>query len=384
MRKQIKYHQTEKGQMLPWVVLIAFVIFAMVALIIDGGSILSNRRTAQAAADAAALAGAKRVCSGYSDAIPVAEAFAIDNGASAVSVSLSGKEVAVNATVENGSFFSRVFGEDQLQASAQATAGCYGPKGKSVLPLSWYCRAPSVGGPFPPEYGCLVQTLNWETLAPLVRGEIASLPIADYYGNVNTYFMSGTNVLDSAGVPPKQIYIIIDSDKVCLEDGGEIPCDLDGDGKKDIQLGGDRGWLYLTADTSSIGDWIDGGPHPDITVDSHVWLSGKSGVSTSVYIKMVNSGFIGELVLIPVYNVLCDGDPRTDASCVAAAHASPPWPAFHGVDHFDEIRNTTLNYHILTFQPFYISCIDTKGNCPGFAYAQSLPGGEDLQGRPGD
>ena len=382
MEKQIKYDQFEKGQMLPWIALLAFAIFGAVALVVDGSALLSNRRTAQAAADAAALAGAKRICSGYADAIPVAEAFAINNGAATVSVGLTGKEVNVATTVTNDSFFARIFGEDQLTADAQASAGCYGPKGKSVLPLSWYCRAPSVGGPFPPEYGCLIQTLNWDTLAPLVRHEVASLPIADYFGNVKEYFMSGDNILDSTGLPPKQIYIIIDSDKVCLEDGGEIPCDLDGDGKKDIQLGGDRGWLYLTADTSSIGDWIDGGPHPNITVNSHVWLSGKAGVSTSVYIKMMTSGFIGEVVLIPVYNVLCDGDPRTDASCVAAAHASPPWPAFDGTDNFSEIRNTTLNYHILTFQPFYISCIDTKGNCPGFAYAQSLPGGDNLTDGP--
>ena len=382
MKNKVQHHELEKGQILPWVVLIAFVIFGMVALIVDGGALLSNRRTAQAAADAAALAGAKRICSGYSDAIPVAEAYAIDNGASSVTVSMIGKEVNVSTTVSNSSFFAGLFGEEALITGAQASAGCYGPKGKSVLPLSWYCRAPSVGGPFPPEYGCLIQTLNWEQLAPLVRRDVASLPIADYYGNTRDYFMNGDNILDSAGLPPEQIYIIIDSDKICLEDGGEIPCDLDGDGKKDIQLGGDRGWLYLTADTSSIGDWIDGGPRPNITVNPHVWLSGKAGVSTSVYTKMISGGFIGEVVLIPVYNVLCEGDPRTNASCVSAAHASPPWPAYDGVDNFEEIRNTTLNYHILTFQPFYISCIDTGGNCPGFAYAKSLPGGENLKDGP--
>jgi len=201
---------------------------------------------------------------------------------------------------------------------------------------------------------------------------------------VNTYsFEPNTrNIVDSNGIPPKQIYIVIDSDKVCVEDGGEIPCDLDGDGKKDIQLGGDRGWLYLTADTSNIGDWIDAGPHPNLTVESHVWLSGKPGVATSVYNKMINSGFIGEVVLIPVYNVMCDGDPRVETACVEAAHDPLEWPPFGGLDNFDEIRNTQLNYHILTFQPFYISCIDTKGECPGFRYAQSLPGGDALTDGP--
>ena len=376
----------EKGQMIPWVVLLAFAIFGMVALIVDGGSLVSNRRTAQAAADAAALAGAKRVCTGFADAIPVAQAYAYDNGASSVAVTVVSKEVTVTATIENESFFAKIFGEENLRTSAQATAGCYGPKGRSAVPLAWYCRAPSVGGggPFPENFGCKMQTLDWDEVEPLIEGQVSSIPIRDYDGNERAFSIpqNTSNIVDINDLPPDQIYIVIDSDKVCLEDGGEIPCDLDGDGKKDIQLGGDRGWLYLTADTSSIGDWIDDGPRPDLTVESHVWLSGKSGVDTSVYIKMINSGYSGEVVLIPVYNVICEGDPRVDASCVDAAHASPPWPPFIGIDHFDEIRNTQLNYHILTFQPFYVSCIDKKGDCPGFRYAQSLPGGDALTDTP--
>jgi len=145
----------------------------------------------------------------------------------------------------------------------------------------------------------------------------------------------------------------------------QVSIDLDGDGKKDIQLGGDRGWLYLTADTSSIGNWVDQGPHPDITLKSHIWLSGKSGVATSVYIKMKSSGFEGEVVLIPVFNYLCDGDPRIDTSCVSEAHASPPWPPFSGEDDFSQIKFGSDNYHIIAFEPFYITCVDKKGDCPG-------------------
>jgi len=80
--------------------------------------------------------------------------------------------------------------------------------------------------------------------------------------------------------------------------------------------------------------------------------------------------------LVPVYNYVCDGDPRVDTYCVTEAHASPPWPPFSGEDDFSEIRNSKVNYHIIAFEPFYISCIDEKGNCPGFQLAQSLSGGE--------
>jgi len=96
---------------------------------------------------------------------------------------------------------------------------------------------------------------------------------------------------------------------------------VDGDGKKDIKMGGDHGWLYLTADTSSIGDWVDGGPHPQSSLQPHVWLSGNSGNVTSVYIKM---------------------------------------------------KNQNPKYRIIAFAPFYVSCVDKKGDCPGMIYAQSL------------
>ncbi|MFH1446711.1 MAG: pilus assembly protein TadG-related protein, partial [Chloroflexota bacterium] len=268
MKKFLIKYKLEKGQMIPLVVLMLFVIIGMVALILDGGSIMSNRRTAQAAADAGALAGAQRACLGKSDAKSVAEYYAITkNNATTAIATVVGTQVTVKTTVENSSFFAKFFGEFTLEASAEATAGCFGVRGVSPLPLAWNCRAPSVGGgPFDPLYGCQIQTLSWNLIGPMVNPNWdppserkTSVSISDYDGNIKDYFMSGTSIVDSAGIPPEQIYIIIDSDKICLEDdllNGVVRCDLDGDGKKDIQLGGDRGWLYLTADTSDIGAWI--------------------------------------------------------------------------------------------------------------------------------
>jgi len=175
---------------------------------------------------------------------------------------------------------------------------------------------------------------------------------------------------------------------------------LDGDGKKEIKMGGDRGWLYLTADTSNIGDWVDdsphpesflqphvwlsgNSPHPESFLQPHVWLSGKSGNVASVYNKMKTNGYEGEVVLIPVYYVLCDGDPRTTIDphtgllCVDAAHA-PPWS--YGEDDFSEMKNANPKYHIIAFAPFYVSCVDKLGDCPGMIYAQSLD--EDIDKDP--
>jgi hypothetical protein len=379
MKRKSFRNKFEVGQVIPLVVLLLVVILSMVALILDGGSIMSNRRTAQAAADSGALAGAQRACSGQLDAKTVAEAYAINNGASTAEATVDGTEVTVVVTVENSSFFAKVFGVETLTGTAEAVAGCYGVSGKSVVPLAWYCKAPPVGGgPYPEEYGCQIQTISWDVLGTFINGGVDTVDIEDFDHNVVTYYRhtDGTSLVDSDGNPPEQIYIIMESDKICIEDGGEILCDLDGDGKKDVQVSGDRGWLYLTADTSNIGDWVDEGPHPDITLVSHIWLSGKSGVTTSVYTKMISSGYIGEVVLIPVFNYFCDGDPRTDSTCVEEAHASPPWPPFYGEDDFSQIRNKSDNYHIIAFEPFYVSCVSKKGDCPGFRLAQALSGGE--------
>ena len=375
-----KFHinkRIEIGQVIPIVVLMLFVIIGMVALSLDGGGSMSNRRTAQAAADAGALAGAQCACYGLPDPKGTAESYATNNGATTAEATVSGKEVTVIAAVENPSFFAKIFGEQTLLASAEATAGCYGVKGKGAVPLAWRCPPPDGSGPFNPDYGCKMQTLDWEEIEPLLKGQVADLDIPEWNGNPQgTFHMSGTNIIDNDGIPPNQIYVVINEDKICFEDSGnpdDIICDWDGDGKREIKMGGDRGWLYLTKDTSNIGDWVDDGPHPESFLQPHVWLSGKSGDVASVYNKMKNNGYEGEVVLIPVFNVLCDGDPRTTIDphtgllCVDAAHA-PPWS--YGEDDFSEMKNANPKYHIIAFAPFYISCVDNQGDCPGYTYAQ--------------
>ena len=276
MKKFLIKNKLETGQVIPLVVLMIFVIIGMVALILDGGSIMSNRRTAQAAADAGALAGAQRVCLGKSDAKSVAEYYAtVNNNATSALATITQECVIVETTVENPSFFAKIFGEQVLAASAEATAGCFAASGKAVLPMTWRCWPNNNEGPFNEEYGCEMQTLSWELIGPMVdpnwipsSERVTSVSISDFDGNTEDYFMSNTSIVDSTGlVPPEQIYIISDSNKICIEDGGDIQCDLDGDGKKDIQLGGNRGLLYLTADTTNIQQWITD-PDPDFLIKS--------------------------------------------------------------------------------------------------------------------
>lgn len=377
----------EIGQTLPFIVLMIFVILGMVALVLDGGSVMANRRTAQVAADSAAMAGAQRACYGYSDAVAVAEAYAANNGATMSSVSVSGTTVTVEATVENPSFFAKVFGDDTLTAVADASAGCFAPQGVDLMPVAWSCRSTVTGGPFDEGKDCQIMSLDWDNLLePLVTGQVSTISIP---GNTGLFKMAmdGTSIVNtSTGEPASQIYILMDkiasnTDIVCKEDldpsdpaySSAITCDVDGDGKNDIEGFGNKGWLDLDGGGGGAGDtrdWIRYGF--DDIIEPHTWLAGEPGTEEIAYKTMKNYR-LGDVVLIPVFNAICDAkDPLSNAACMAAAHADPfppepPTGDIAGSGH-------KPNFHIITFAPFYISCVHEKQHdtCPGFELAQNM------------
>lgn len=369
MRTILRKNKLEIGQVLPLVVLMMFAIIAMVALIIDGGMILSNRRTAQAAADAGALAGAQRACYGYNDAETYARSYAENNGATSVSLPLlTSSKVTVEATVTNESFFAKIFGINELSASARATSGCYSIRGKGVVPLAFHCEAGSIGVDHlnKHNYECIFTGLDWNTqLKPLLEG--SSIVVDE-----TTYFRSGNNIVDSGGIPIlSHIYIVMDTDKLCQPEG-DLDCQLDEDGKPLIKDGGQRSWLYVDPGIPSMTQYLKGtGPKTAITHYSHIWLSGNSGNMSGSYDQMKSNGWEGAIVMLPIYNYFCDGDFKKQADidyCMDQAHAHP-WPAEpEQGDNFDYVRNDKGNYHIVTFAPFYISCISDKGKCPGFQW----------------
>lgn len=396
----------EKGQVLPILVIGVLVIVMMAALLIDGGVLFANRRQAQAAADAGALAGARETCfpTGL-DPLVVAKNYARDNGAdfdvSADYVQSGNIEVVVSVT--NPSFFARIFGEDFLITGAEAEAGCFAPLGNYVMPIAWSCRPP-IGPGYEPEMGCAIQTLDWqEQLRPLL------IDGTSFTQDGKTYSLGGDggqSILDkTTGLPPYQIYIVmnklplktdpkVDSDFVeliCVEDlcrdktpeqcaldpyfPTAITCDLDGDGKHDIEGGGNRGWLDLTGSgggAAELRNWIKNPINFPISI--HTWLSGEPGAVASVYSDMKDYRQ-GDVVLIPVFNAICSQKDIT-AECITEAHK---WP-------WDEdevptppggctvVGSKDPRFHIVAFDAFYISCVHTakKDNCPGFTWAQDL------------
>ncbi|MCJ7622736.1 MAG: Tad domain-containing protein [Anaerolineaceae bacterium] len=387
MKNTNRFSKLEKAQVLPIVVVALFVIIAFAALIIDGGSIMLNRRTAQASADAGAMAGARQLCYPTgADPLDVARSYALMNGAATANAQLDNGLVSVNTTVTNNSFFAKIFNENSLDAGAEAVSGCFSPDGNFLLPIAWSCR-PSLGneGPFDPGLDCKMMALDWVGLIkPLVDGTTSKIEIP---GNDGDYEMDGDNIVNvyTRNVP-SQIYLIMDKivvgeETYCKEDLDEtdpnyavaIKCDLDGDGKNDIEAGGNRGWLDLDnggGGASDMIDWIINGL--DFPVSPHTWRSGQTGTVTSDF-ESIKDYRVGEVVLVPVFNALCDDtNPTANPACMEAAHAypNPEEPLTWDIDDV----GSAPKFHIIAFDPFYISCVHTFSYdyCPGYALAQEV------------
>src|SRR4030042_1598749 len=107
-----KIHNRTKGQVLVLFAVALTVLIALSVLVLDGGVFLMNRRAAQAAADAGALAGARTKCNGNpANVLTTAEQYAVgENSASLATANWDGTdagEVVVNVTVEQDTFFAQ-------------------------------------------------------------------------------------------------------------------------------------------------------------------------------------------------------------------------------------------------------------------------------------
>jgi hypothetical protein len=121
----------ERGQILVQVAIMVTVLFAFVALALDGGQIYAGRRRMQNAADAGALAGARAICfdgASEDEARGVAEDYAINrNDADTATVGLPGDyTVVVTAEQTLDTFFAGVIGINEAQVRAEAAAKCGG------------------------------------------------------------------------------------------------------------------------------------------------------------------------------------------------------------------------------------------------------------------
>ncbi len=342
----------ETGQIIPIVVVGLLVILMLSAVIVDGGSIIANRRAAQAAADAGALAGAQKLCVGDTAADQTAARnaalqYVTANGAVLASeptfstVTLNGHDVpgiTVRTSVTNGSFFAGIMGQSDLTGGATATAGCYHPSVTvHLIPLAFFYNSPPVNAG---EANC-----STEGSCDLVNYDFTSLM---------TQLIS--TPLDNQ--PLDDSYIIMNEVKICEKDVvGNIVC---ADMAQNAS-GGNRAWIDLSevADMSNIRKIFAEGIERPLFLPS--WLNGEPGVVASVFDNKAYDalppidgyeGYDYRLVLVPVFDNYCDsGDPENDCPT--------EWSEGDSVEYIVNLNQQS--YRLVGLAPFVITCVTKNG-----------------------
>jgi len=360
---------------------------AMAVLLLDVGALYVNRRTAQNAADAGALAGARLKCSNrsYTDTEIGNEinTYVIDNNGSLISwkfttenlgqiEGLTKGEIVVEAKVEHESFFARIFGSELLTASATAGAGCFPYQAQVVLPIAWSCRPPVAGSA---SDDCDIFKLDYANVEIVAKTYLPQFPLP---AGVDPTKDEAKNISDDLfALYGNRIYIVMDSEKVC---GADLTCDFFDDGidRDQLQSGGNRGWLSLNGSggTSELIGWIENGT--SFNLQAHTWLNGVSGNIPPIYRAIETR--LDEIVWIPVFNTFCEKNPLGNQGCLDAAHqVSPPGVPLEPGQEDILIGNTnSKSFHVVAFAPFMPTCvrINGKGDCPGFALAQTANPGD--------
>ena len=444
-----KLFRQEQGQIIVIVAIAMFALIAMAALILDGGGIMVNRRAAQNAADAGALAGAEVMCRlGYYDEglvdAAVQKYTVVDNNASSYTKNFPAPNASeyeglkvgalqVTAVVSSDSFFARIFGQDTLTASATATAGCMNANPGIVIPVAWACLPPE---PDSDSVECDIKHLTYQQITTEFNTLGMSFPLPDkpdpssadaeelsnalyweessQYGEFPALDEDGKFAKNEAGEYinedgevinfkyADQITILMDSEFVCgdpEEVPSEINCDWFDDGTQRNQLytGANRGWLNLEGSSSgesNVIDWIENGL--EVSLQDHMWLNGVPGDRPGTYASLETR--VGEVVWVPVFNVICDANPDDKPICYQAAHFESyyteeeledvvPYPCIEYQDDgytcevplsiIREGGTSQYYYHIISFVPFMITC--TEGSveeynfdCPGRIAAEMI------------
>src|SRR3990172_4760299 len=120
----------EKGQVTTLAAVFMLSVLGLGALVVDAGAWFQTHRAAQAAADAAALAGAQALPEDPAGARALALAYANENGGGLapgdVTVAPLAESLRVQVDRQAPTFFSRVLGFEEFTVSAAAAAGTAG------------------------------------------------------------------------------------------------------------------------------------------------------------------------------------------------------------------------------------------------------------------
>jgi hypothetical protein len=316
------------------------VLFGMLALVLDGGNAYLQRRAAQTAADAGALAGAREYCLVGDVNLALDTAFdyvdrnRVRNTVIEAEISIDADGIVIVKTyIPFNTFFGQVLGRPTMTASAIAAAACFLPGAATgILPVAWNCSPP-----------------------------IEGLPSDS--NSCDILFDKQYVIMDSK-TSEKDFYCQ-DPPNMGLPEG-TLDCDYDDDGVNDLLAGGDRSWLDLDGGgggSNELVDWINGGFNG--TAKIHTWYGGQSGVANDVF--QAAAGRVGDYVLFPVFDSYCDQPGALpESSCSDLYHPIDTTVPSGGA--------STLYYHVISFANFRITCVDAPpyGPCPGHE-AAGLP-----------
>jgi len=386
--------QSEKGQSLVLVALLLIAFLAILAVVLDGGFAYFQRRNAQNAADAGALAGARVFCedpdANYDAAIQTATDYVASNEASLLPgyPDITGNKVTVGTTITHDTYFGRIIGRDEVVVNAVAQAGCYQPcLGEGVLPVVWTCKPRDAGVPAGTK-ACEDLPIPLDTLER-------------YRDNPPTppCFSVSYKGQNPPGKVCPELTIVMDNIDVdtlqCISSGGLIDCDFNNDGRDDYISASNRGWSDLDGNVNAfyscppnsegeveLRDWILNGYDCPLTV--HTWVGDQSGNAAELYATVEDRRKTNPIVVLPVFDTSCPEDPTGGAG---GCDWHEPSPEFSRGDLVHEYTAGTNYYHIDHFSAFYITCVQKKnGQCPGATQfykdneAYFKGGGDDITG----
>jgi Flp pilus assembly protein TadG len=369
----------ESGQSLVVIALMFLGLVAIGALVIDGGSLYLNRRNAQTAADAAAMAGAHTLCieKGTDSQIQTSvNKYALtENGATGVTLDTPVRtadattgakgSVTVHTTVQTTSFLANVLGFQNDTVTADAAAGCFLPDtGKNLLPIAWTCQPP-VG---PPDTSkCEINSIPWKAFNPLLPPSPTAFKFSGPGSDILDAGLSPDDLTPGDyrdGIGSKMAYLVMNTDEfvaadVCreLNPTGILQCDLSTppDGTIDVDGGANRGWLTINTSTNGgaagLKTLIQYGYSDPLTLPQ--WFPGSNGAEVSVF-HTVNTYATYHLAFVPVFNAMCDGDPSTTALCASVYNSEP----------INNRNGTATYYRVASFAPFVVTCVDDGGGGP--------------------
>jgi hypothetical protein len=358
-----KKSRFDKGQSIVIVALIMLALVGLTALALDGGYAFWERRIAQNAADAGAIAGAHELCSKTSNpqVNSVASSYVVKNKAlvSDVSWSTASKTVSVTTNLSFDSFFAGVIGYDVITVTAKAVAKCSPTcDTEGVLPVAWSCKPPVEGSELPPDF---CQLKFWDQNTTCDFGDPDYYVVADS-SQISKEIVCADPVPPFGGVGPTPTATATPSSNQY----NYVDCDLNDDGVNDVKIlsGGSKVWLDLTGQSggSDITNWVKYGYPGSVTV--HTWYPGESGVQGSTF-QAVFDYHEGQDVVIPIFDYIYNAWPNTasNTNWHASLDDCVPRPCTPN-------QNVSKDYfHVIAFAGFRVACV-TEGQtgnttCPG-------------------